>query len=221
MRSHGACDPNPIGSMALVTVLYMGLNRAVTRCTYIGRNVRIIHRSSKERGTLQFVADIVSSYYIRDVGFLKKCFEKVCFLLRRMETRNERQASVHHVFVPALLATSLVCRHKFRKAERGHVDLITAAAKFGYNILGKKSGVASGNVQVNVFHSGQAVQDRFKLCQKLNFVQKDVIHRAVFYLFFHKGIQHLRGTISGIFEGIKAPSFELLKLFAVSHLKLV
>lgn len=101
MRSHGTCDPNPIGSMALVTVLYMGLNRAVTRCTYIGRNVRIIHRSSKERGTLQFVADIVSSYYIRDVGFLKKCFEKVCFLLRRMETRNERQASVHHVFVPA------------------------------------------------------------------------------------------------------------------------
>ena len=53
--------------------------------------------------------------------------------------------------------------------------LVTAAAKFGHDVAGKKLGVAAGHIDVDIAHAQQAVQNFLKPGHELHFIEQKII----------------------------------------------
>ena len=53
--------------------------------------------------------------------------------------------------------------------------LVTAAAKFGHDVAGKKLGVAAGHINVDIAHAQQAVQNFLKPGHELHFIEQKII----------------------------------------------
>ena len=84
------------------------------------------------------------------------------------------------------------------------MQLITPAPEFRNNIFRQKLCIAAGNIDIYIGHPHKAIEDRFKISQKLHLVQKeDIVHPMIGDLIFYVGIEHIRVPILFILVGIK------------------
>ena len=83
------------------------------------------------------------------------------------------------------------------------MELITPAPEFRDDVPGKEFGVASGDVDIHIGHTHEAVQHGLKFPQQLHLIQEDVIHPIVHQPLLHGWVQDLRVPELFILKGIK------------------
>ena len=83
------------------------------------------------------------------------------------------------------------------------MDLVPPPPELGDHILREEAGVAPGHINIHVLHPGQTVQNRFKLVQKLDLIQQDIVHPVVLDAFLEIGVEHIGVSECTIFKGIK------------------
>ena len=72
------------------------------------------------------------------------------------------------------------------------MDLIAASSEFRDYIRGQKSGIASGNIDVQVFLIQESVKDKFKIFDQLDFIQKQIILSIIFYQGMNMSVESFR-----------------------------
>ena len=90
------------------------------------------------------------------------------------------------------------------------MNLIAAATELRYNILGQKSGIAASHIHINIFHTDKAVEDGFKLAQKLYLIKQYIVHPVICDLLFQIRHQHIRVLKPLVFKSIKSNFYDVL-----------
>ena len=83
------------------------------------------------------------------------------------------------------------------------MQFIAPAPEFRNNIFRQKLCIAAGNIDIYIGHPHKAIEDRFKISQKLHLVEKDIVHSMIGDLIFYVGIENIRVPILFVFVGIK------------------
>ena len=95
------------------------------------------------------------------------------------------------------------------------MHLIAASSELSNDILGKETGITSGYIYVHIFHTYQAVEDRFKLSKQLYLIKQYIIHSIIFNLLFQIWIQHIRITIFLVFKSIKSNLNDVIFIYSL------
>ena len=72
------------------------------------------------------------------------------------------------------------------------MDLIAASSEFRNDIRGQESGIASGNIDVQIFLIQESVKDKLKIFDQLDFIKKQIILPVIFYLGMNIAVESFR-----------------------------
>ena len=113
---------------------------------------------------------------VPDVYFAEQILQCQGLVFYVIPKNNKRDTAVKHIFRQSHIFVSIINGHKFRKAQRVHMDFIPTAGKLRYNIFGQELRVASGYKNIHVVLAKITIQHRFKAVHQLYFIQKQVVH---------------------------------------------
>ena len=118
----------------------------------------------------------MASHDVGNISLREKRFQKRNFLICRGKVQHQRDPAIEHVLVPAILLRAGIDRHEFPEAQRVHVHLIAAAAKFCDHILRKETRIAPGHIDIHILSAYQTIQHIFKFSEHLHFIKKHIVH---------------------------------------------